>query len=210
MALDFSPGGRAHGLRRLLEPVGFAGDEVVIEHGPGRRILRGKHAFHQPREHRNVAARPHLVVFLGDLRRRSDGHLDDVLRVDELDQSALAHRVEGHDPAAPFHRRFQDVQEARAVGAGVLPEEEDRVAMVEILQRAGADRRADEGLQVHRGRLVAHVRRLRQVLVAHRPREQCVEIGCLEPSVAGRVEHRLLRIQGAQVPAPISAKASDQ
>ena len=66
--------------------------------------------------------------------------------------------------------------------------------MVEILQRACADRRADEGLQVHRCRLVAHVGRLRQVLVPHRPREECVEIGRLEPGMARGIEDRLFGI----------------
>ena len=106
----------------LVEALGLEGDEVVIEHRARRGVFGRKHAFHQPRQHRDVAARLDLVIALGDLRRLTGHHLHRVLRVDEFHQTPLAQRVEGHDPTAAFDRRLQLVQEARAVGAGVLPE----------------------------------------------------------------------------------------
>ena len=54
----------------------------------------------------------------------------------------------------------------------VRVEIEDRVAILEVVERAGADRGACDLLQAHRGGLVAHVRRIGQVVVpVHAPEE---------------------------------------
>ena len=133
-----------------------------------------------------------------------------VLRIDETLESPFAHRVEGDDLAAALDRLLQRMQEARAVRAGVLAEIEDRVAMLEIFQHAGADRRTDNLLQRDRSRLVAHVGAVGQIVVAIHPGEQAVEIGRLERCLAGRVEDHGFRDRALAVRAPMPANASSQ
>ena len=103
-------------------------------------------------------------------------HLDRILRVDEPHQPDFLDRVEDDDLAAALHRLLQRMQETRAVGAGVLPEIEDRVAMLEVLERAGANRRSRHLLQRNRRGLVAHVGAVGQVIVAIGARQQRVEV----------------------------------
>ena len=90
------------------------------------------------------------------------------------------------------------MQKARAVRAGVLAEKEHRIALLEVFEHAGADRRADQLVEGHRRRLVAHVRAVGQIVVAVQPREQRVEIRGLQRGPAGGVKHRLLGIARLQ------------
>jgi hypothetical protein len=75
--------------------------------------------------------------------------------------------------------------------------------MAEILQLNGADRRADRLRQADRGRLVAHVRRVRQVARAVDAREELIHERCLERSAARGVEHDRFRIELVQLFADI-------
>src|SRR3712207_7956217 len=58
-------------------------------------------------------------------------------------------RVEGDDLAAPFLRVLKRMQEAGRVGPGVLPEEQEQVAMIEVRQHAGADPDPNHLLEAH-------------------------------------------------------------
>ena len=93
-------------------------------------------------------------------------HFQRVLRVGETLQPALAQRVEGEHAGPALHRAAQFAEHARMVGAGVLPEDQDQVGFLEILQghRALAD--ADLLPQRHAGRLVAHVRAVGEIVGA--------------------------------------------
>ena len=113
----------------------------------------------------------------------------------------LAHRVEDDDLAAAAGALLQGMQEARAVGAGVLAEVEDRIARVEILEHAGAHRRADHLLQPHRRGLVAHVRAVGQVVVPVHAAEQRIQVRRLEAGPARGVEDHRAGIELAQAAA---------
>ena len=198
--LDLVPAEGIDGGDGVVEADGVGVDEVLIQHRAGGRAFGGEHAFHQAAQHRDIAAGADLQKFLAQLRALVGQHLERTLRIDEFKAAAFAQRVEGDDPAAVFHGLFQIPQEPRAVHPGVLAEEQDRVAFLKILEHAGPDRGADQVLQVHGRRLVAHVRRLRQVLVPHCAGEEGVEERRLDPRMAGGVEDHLFgvhRLEGA-------------
>jgi hypothetical protein len=46
---------------------------------------------------------------------------------------------------------------------------------------------------------VAHVRALRQIVIAVQSRHQCVKIGGLKPGMAGGIEHRAFGIEYVEV-----------
>ena len=203
LPLDLLPGGRLHLLDHRVEAVGVLLDEIDVEKvvlllGPSP-ILDGEDVLDHAHDRRDVAPRLHLIIEARDLGRLLRHHLDRILGIDELDQAFLAHRIEGDDLTAAFDRGFQRVQETRAVRPGVLAEEEDRVAEIEILELARPDRRPGHLLEAHRGRLVAHVRTVGQIVMAVEPREQRKEIGCLETRATGGVEDRTFRVQRAQL-----------
>jgi hypothetical protein len=89
-------------------------------------------------------------------------------------------------------RVLQVVQHSRTADADVLTEEQDAVAMFEVLEPDRADRRADALGQRHRRALVAHVGTVRQVVGAVHANEQLVEERCFERGTARGVEHRRL------------------
>ncbi|MGZ3246421.1 MAG: hypothetical protein ACXU68_10730 [Croceibacterium sp.] len=107
-------------------------------------VLALEHVLDQAHQRGNVAAGANLAVERRNLRRLLRDHLERVLRVDELDQALLTHRIEGDDLAPTLHRPLQRVKEARTVRSGVLAEEEDRVALVEVFELTGANRRAGD------------------------------------------------------------------
>ena len=98
-----------------------------------------------------------------------------LLRIGEALQPALAQRVEGDDAAAALGRRAQLAEHARVVGAGVLAEHEDRVGLLEVLERDRALAAADLLDQRDARGLVAHVRAVRQVVGAELAHEQLVQ-----------------------------------
>ena len=85
------------------------------------------------------------------------------------------------------------------VGAGVLAQDDDQLGLVDVLEgdRALAD--ADGLLQRHRGRLVTHVRAVRQVVGAVGAGEELVEVRRLVRHLAGGVEDRLVGLDAPQV-----------
>jgi hypothetical protein len=70
-----------------------------------------------------------------DVRNRGGGlhrHLGRVLGIHKFDETPLADRIEGDDPAAALLGVLERVKKARRVGPGVLPEEQEQVAMIEV------------------------------------------------------------------------------
>ena len=138
------------------------------------------------------------MILVGNHRFLARHHRQRVLRVDEGDEALLDHRVEGDDLAAALFQILEIVQEARAVGAGVLPEIEIAVGLGQIVERDRADGRSDHLGQPDRGRFVAHIAALRQVVVPVGAGQQGVEIARLEPRMAGCVEDDIVPRQFAQ------------
>ncbi len=127
-------------------------------------------------------------------------HLDGLLRVLEAFQPALAQWIEADHLSAALHSLTQWFEHARMVGAGVLAENEDRIGVIEILQRHRALADADGFGQGHAAGLVAHVRAVGKIVGAEAATEQLVEIGRFVAGPTGRVEGCLVRaVQAVQV-----------
>ena len=88
------------------------------------------------------------------------------------------------------------------VGAGVLADDDDQLGVVDVVEADRALADADRLGERDRGRLVAHVRAVGQVVGAERADEQLVDERRLVGGLARGVEHRLVRAgQAVQLPA---------
>ena len=174
-----------------LEPIGVLLDEGHVEHAFAFRlglVVGGEDMLADAEHHRDVAADLDLMVLTADPGFLAGQHLRRILRVDEGLQPFFPHRVEGDDLHAALGRILQRMQETRTVRAGVLAEEEHRIAIRKVIVDDGADPDADDLLQRDRRRFVAHVGAVGQVVVAVQAREQGIEVGCLEAGAAGGIE----------------------
>ena len=173
-------------------------DKRLVDQRAAPAFIFGKHIFAQPHDRRDVAARAHLQILATDRRTIAGQHLGWPLRVDEFDQPLFANGVEGHDFAAAFDGFLQGVQEARTVGAGILPEKEDRVALFEIVENACPDRRPDQCVQRNGRRFVTHVRTVGQIVMPIKTREQRIDIGGFQARATRCVEYGGLGINRLQ------------
>ena len=113
----------------LVELRGVLGDELLVDRARPRSV-----SFAERREERLVAAEPDLEEVVGE-----GGALDQALgalRVVEPPQPGLGERVDGDDARAVPLGLLQRGEHARVVGAGVLPDDEDQVGGVDVLERA--------------------------------------------------------------------------
>ena len=176
-------------------------DEVMVDDFMRFRglclIVGLDHDLAQAEDRRHVSTGLELVVLVRDDGFLARHHGQRVLRVDEGNEPLFDHRVERDDLAAAILQILQIVQEARAVGARVLAKIEIAVGFGQIVEGNGADRRPDHLGEPDRSRLVAHVRTLWQIVVAIRARQQGVEIGSLQPRMAGSVKHHVVTRQVA-------------
>ena len=100
--------------------------------------MRIENKLHHPFQRRDVASDTDLAIFAGDPGRAERRHLDRVLRRGEALERAFAQWVHRHDRNAAPRRLAQRGHHPGAIGAGILPDHEDRVCLVEILQHDGA------------------------------------------------------------------------
>ncbi len=91
----------------------------------------------------------------------------------------------GTPPARDLAQRGEH---ARVIGAGIMADAEQGVAMLEILERHGALAHADRLGQADAGRLVAHVRAVGEIVGAIDARQQLVEERRFVGGAAGSVE----------------------
>jgi hypothetical protein len=172
-----------------LDPGGMLVDEGLIEHRLARRGAF-EHDLHHALEQRQIAADPDMDEFAGDIGRSEGRHLDHVLRLCELDQRAFGHRVDGDDRDAAFARLNQIGHHAGRVRSGVLPDDEDRLGLLEILQHHGALADADGGRQAAAGGFVAHVGAIGKIVGPKFAHEDRIKERRLVRGAAGGVVRR--------------------
>ena len=194
-------------------PCPWLGQEAVVEERLAARrrrlVVQLDQRLADAGQRREVATGLDLVVGGGDAGLLAADHLDHRLRIGEALQPALAQRVVGDDRHPALRRFLQRVQHARRVAAGIVAEHQDAFGLGEVVETDSADRHADALGQRHRGGLVAHVRAVRQVVVAVDPGEQRVQVARLVGAAAGAVEHRLLAIlHGAQLAADLGDRGA--
>ncbi len=141
----------------------------------------------------DVAAVAHLQDLAGDLHLLAGEHLRRILRVLEPLEAPFAQRIDADDLGPPVHRLLQLVEDPRGGGARVVPDVDDQVGLLEVVERGGPDRDADAFRERHRGALVAHVGAVGQVVGAVHPRQQLEHVAGLEAGPPAGVEHRRIR-----------------
>ena len=89
----------------------------------------------------------------------------------------------------------------RAVGSGVLAENENRVGVLEIIEHDGSLADPDRFRKADAGRLMTHIRAIRKVVRAVKPRKQLIKERRFVGGSARGIEFRLVRIgESAQLP----------
>ena len=138
---DVVPARAAQIVGERLEAVRVLLDESEIEYrvraAAKRLVMRLEHQLHDALERRDIAANADLAILAGDPRLAERRHLDGVLWRRKPLERALAQRVDHHDRHAAARRLVQLGHHPRAVGAGVLADDEDRLGMREILEQHG-------------------------------------------------------------------------
>ena len=135
----------------------------------GRRRSRGSFLLQQEvaerLEQRQVPAHLDLQVFVGQ-RGAVAEQPGGGLWVLEVEQPGLGQRVDRDDLAAVVLAVLQRGEHPRVVRAGVLPDDEDEVGVVDVVQRHGPLADADGLVQRRPRGLVAHVGAVGQVVGA--------------------------------------------
>ncbi len=179
--------------RVLLVPLGVVGDEVPVDHRPGFGPLPLHQQVPHRAEQREIPTDPDLAELVGQPDPPPQ-HAPEVLGVPEAEETRLRQRVDRDDPGAPGLRPFQGRQHPRVVRAGVLPDDQDQVGLVDVVQAHRALADAD-GLGQGRARgLVAHVGAVGQVVGAQAADEELVQERGLVAGPARGVEDGGVRV----------------
>ena len=124
-----------------------------------------------------------------------------MLGVLEADQARLLQRVDRDDLRAVALGLLERGQHPRVVGARVLPDDEDQLGLVDVLEADRALADADRLAEGRAGRLVAHVGAVGQVVGPEGADEQLVDERGLVGGLPGGVEGRLVgAVQPLEVP----------
>ena len=120
-------------------------------------------------------------------------HFQWMLRVLEAFQPALFQRVETNHLGAAFHRLAQRLKHARVVGSGILPDDENRIGLFQVIKghRPLAD--ADAVAHAQAARFMAHVRAIGKVVGAVGTNKQLIQIGRFVTGPARGIELGLIR-----------------
>ena len=136
-AQDVIPGRAAQIFRQRSKAERVLLDEREVQHRLATYtsgcLVRLENEFHHALEGRDVTADADLAIFAGNPGRGESYHLDRVLRRGKSLQRPFTQRVHCHDRNAAPRRLAQRGHHPRAVGAGILPNHEDRICLVEIL-----------------------------------------------------------------------------
>jgi hypothetical protein len=177
--------------RQRVEPGGLLTDEVQVERGTGTAGFLFQNGLHQPLQERGIAVDPHLQEEIGQSGTRPQ-QAHDLLRILETHQSGFRQRVDGDDLAAISFRPLQRQQHPRVVRAWILPDNQDHLGSIEVVERNGPFADADGRREGGAARFVAHVGTVGQVIRAQLTHEQLIQERRLVAGAARGIEDRLV------------------
>ena len=157
-----------------------------------RRVVRFENELHHALQRRDVAADTDLAIFAGDPGRAEGRHLDRILRRCERSSARSRSGFITTIGTPRLDASRSGVIIRGLLVPGILPDHEDRVGLVEILEHHGALADADALGQADAGRLVAHVGAVGKVVRAEAAHEDLIEERRFVRSAARGVEVRLV------------------
>ncbi|RMU88288.1 hypothetical protein ALP22_05580 [Pseudomonas coronafaciens pv. porri] len=179
MTLDDFPRQLSAVIGEMLKAVGVFFNESYIKHTwqpfTLSRIVRFDNQFADALQGNHVAADSDLMVLRADLHSAATEHVARVLWCCKTHQGFFAQGVERDDARATACGGVQLGHHARAVGPGVLTNDENGVGALEVFQRCGAFANSDRFGQRRRGGLMAHVRAVREIGHAIQAAKQLIE-----------------------------------
>ena len=178
--------------RQRVEPGGLLADEVKIERRTGPAGFLFQERLHQALQQRGIAVDPHLQEEIGQSGAGTQ-QADDLLRILESHQSGFRQGVDGDDLAAIAFCPLQGQEHPRVVRARILPENQDDLGPIEVVERNGPFADADGRREGGAARFVAHVRTVGQVIRAELTHEQLIKERRLVAGPARGIEDRLVR-----------------
>ena len=173
-------------------------DEIHVEHPRLAAALRGQVEFEHMLGHaldqRVVPAQARADEHRTDPVVRQAQHVQRMLRARETLEPAFAQRVDRHDGRAALGAIAQLAHHAGVIRGRVLPEQQQRVGMLEIVECDGALADAHRPRKPAARRLVAHVGAVREIVGPVGPHEELEQEGRLVAGAPGRVERCLIRM----------------
>ena len=187
-AFEFGPVSPTRGFFKSVEAVGVFADESEIENPRAACfpccVIHLKKSLAEAHQRCLVSSDLELMILRTDLGGRLHQHLGWILRVGEALVAALAQRIKDDDRNAALGAFLQIMEHARTIDAGIVPEKQDAVGLVEVGERYRSHRNSDTERQTDGRALVAHVRTVRQIVVAVHAGEEGVHIGGFERGAA--------------------------
>jgi hypothetical protein len=159
---------------------------------PGPLALLVEKLLHDALQQRRVTVDPHRQKQAGN-RRPTAEQLERTLGMRKAQQRRLGQRIHGDDLTAALRRFLQHRHHARVIRPRILPEDEDRVGLLEVIQlhRAFAD--AHRLFQRHPARLVTEVGTVGQVVGPELPHQQLKQKRRLVAGPSRGVKRSLVR-----------------
>ncbi len=150
--------------------------------------------FRHPAHCRHVTAKIRLVIGGTDRARHRRHHFKRFLRIGKALQPAFAQGVKGHNLRAPVGGMTQAVQHSRVIGAWVLPENENRIGLLKIIQVHRAFTDADALFKPRAAGFVAHIGAVREVIGAEHPAKKLIQVRGFITGAPGGVQLKLVRV----------------
>src|ERR1043166_8658107 len=117
-------------------------DEFVIEDFTRPSLFSIEYLFHDAFEQSDVTVDADLQEQIGELRPSTEP-IPEFLRMFEARRAGFRQRIDMHNLTAAPLRLEQSRQHARMIRAGILPNDENRVAQIEICERHRAFAKAE-------------------------------------------------------------------
>src|SRR5437763_9909110 len=161
-------------ISEFREPSRVLVDELLIENFTRAPLFGIEYLFHDALEQSHVTVDAHLQKQIGELCPAAEP-IPEFLRMFETRRANFRQRIDVHDLAAASLRLKQSRQHAWMIRAGILADDENRIAELEIFQRHCTLAKAERFFHSGAARFMAHVRTVRQIVRAELPHEQLIK-----------------------------------
>ncbi len=169
---------------KFVEADGEILDELPIENAAGIFFFLGEHFFHDAAHDGHVAIdadrQPEIAERRASVEEQFRRERERIavflrIRINDTHQPRFGQGIDGNDFRAVLFRVLQAGKHARMIRSRILAENENAIALLEILQRHAAFADADRFVERCAARFVTHVRAIRQVVRPELAREKLIQ-----------------------------------